>query len=1574
MRLVIWLVCLGLATTASAYNPFVHSSCANNIVPTPRPLDCAQCCPGFTEATATECPVNGGAVLTCNGVPEPQVVCFPHSGNGTTPTAFNYYQSIFVDPFTGSDATANSGHSPTSPLKTLNRAIAVAMSGFGGAFPVASLRFPYTIYAFAGEYVSEPKPLLWFQFINLQGPGVESAFIGSAVALTTTGVSFTTFSDFPFETFTLDSSASNNAKVFFINSDIHSLTYDGAYTFSGGVITNELFLQSATVAALIINSGFVHAYDNCELTGVELIDSTVATPPGTPSSLDIDGGTIQPPEPLVIQGVSQLYLRGVEFATSITATANIFTQTPTMETDAASIPNLTLLPNAGIVPGSGFLVNGPLTIIQEDNVVAFYTDSTILQLETFVMASPLTPAGIVLTLPPALTGELGGNANFVGREIVIKNINPAGNPVIITPFGTDKIDGQSSFVLNVPDQYVGLIAINNAGAPQPGWYIVRNSTVQLFSTITPPAAYQYGETIFVDPINGLTTGTGRSPIAPLLTLDLALASIANAAAGGFPVASLDTPYTVFLYPGLAPAPTTATTWPPFVSLQGAGEFSSLITGTFKYTGTLLSENSATFSEVSFELFHIDVSTSAEEELYVIHCQAEITYVGAYLFGSPLLNQLFIESSTISTLTIFSGFVHVHDNSVLNMVQLPDTTGTGFTQSSLDIDGGLLGGVSIDGISHLYTRGVQFQGTLSASQTGPNIPTWETDASSIPIFTLLPGPSPPAQLIFGPINIIQEDNVALRVDATMVQPILIQLQTVVIVDASLGPVTLQLPPAIAANDATSPFANKANIVGREIIIKRIDLPALLSPNSVLIVPQAPDFIDGFWSSVNPLPLTVQDQFVGLITNGDALGPQLGWYIVRNSTVQLLSGLTAQYQYGEAIFVDPIDGLLTGTGRSPIAPLKTLDLAIASIANAEAGGFVPASVSTPYTIFLAPGGATTITTPTWPAWVSLQGSGKFSSYILGSVPYTGTPGSAVEISFSDANLNLMINVSTSLAEKTYVTNCIGAITYTGAYISTDSSQNELFVEASTVETLFIKSGFAHVYDNSNLIGAILADNTSPGSPITPSFLDVDGGRFEGELGIAGVSILYTRGVEFQGLVIATAHVEGATTYIPTWETDAASLPNPTLLPNAPSPTGIIGPINVIQEDQVILYAPAAVLPYNLQLQTFVFADASTGNVVIRLPPALSTTDPGANLANFVGREIVIKRIDTTTAHNPPFTVSIVPQTGEKIDGVAYTLASGYMLTFQDQYVGLIAPNIPTASQIGWFIVRNSTVQLFAPSATAANAGRVTILPPAPLCQYGGYEIAATPTTAGPISLLGAAQTYGLLSGATLVLSQNDFTPTTVFGNLGANEAPTTTAANPLLVTGSTQYSTAAYFAAIFAAGSAQAIYTSAAFPCTTLTFNELGGQTLLPGTYCNPAGSAPMTLTGLSGALVLQGSGSANDFWLFKFQNVSFNAIGPGAIVTMAGPDPGVISSNDGNGCNVIWVAESFTASSDFNVIQGVVIASNFASIVSTDSGLGSQNFITGGIITLAGPISIQDDTFGTAACTGGPNYYCNTGPV
>lgn len=179
---------------------------------------------------------------------------------------------------------------------------------------------------------------------------------------------------------------------------------------------------------------------------------------------------------------------------------------------------------------------------------------------------------------------------------------------------------------------------------------------------------------------------------------------------------------------------------------------------------------------------------------------------------------------------------------------------------------------------------------------------------------------------------------------------------------------------------------------------------------------------------------------------------------------------------------------------------------------------------------------------------------------------------------------------------------------------------------------------------------------------------------------------------------------------------------------------------------------------------------------------------------------------------------------------------------------------------------------------------------LTATGGRAGAATP----PVGL-GTATSYAVLAGSTITNTG----PTTVQGDIGLSPGSAITGFPPGTASGATH---AADAEALQAKSDLVTAYDDAAgrTPATSVA-TELGGTTLLPGTYVGAT-------LGLTGALTLDAGGDPHAVFLIKSESTLITAT-----------DSSVLLINGADPCNVYWQVSSSATLGTRTSFMGTVMA-------------------------------------------------------
>ncbi len=209
-----------------------------------------------------------------------------------------------------------------------------------------------------------------------------------------------------------------------------------------------------------------------------------------------------------------------------------------------------------------------------------------------------------------------------------------------------------------------------------------------------------------------------------------------------------------------------------------------------------------------------------------------------------------------------------------------------------------------------------------------------------------------------------------------------------------------------------------------------------------------------------------------------------------------------------------------------------------------------------------------------------------------------------------------------------------------------------------------------------------------------------------------------------------------------------------------------------------------------------------------------------------------------------------------------------------------------------------------------------------------------------VLGTAANFGVLAGSGVTNTG----PTTVIGSVGSSPTPSVSGFPPGLVTGGTLY-TAANAVTLQAQNDLTTAYVGlAGLPCgTNLTGQDLGGLTLVAGTYCF-ASSAQLT-----GTLTLDAQGNPNAQFIFQI----------GSTLTTASNSIVQVINNGGNSsaaCNVYWQVGSSATLGTTTAFEGNILAL-------TSITLNTGATVSGRLLARNGAVTL--DTNNVAVCPACP---------
>ena len=208
------------------------------------------------------------------------------------------------------------------------------------------------------------------------------------------------------------------------------------------------------------------------------------------------------------------------------------------------------------------------------------------------------------------------------------------------------------------------------------------------------------------------------------------------------------------------------------------------------------------------------------------------------------------------------------------------------------------------------------------------------------------------------------------------------------------------------------------------------------------------------------------------------------------------------------------------------------------------------------------------------------------------------------------------------------------------------------------------------------------------------------------------------------------------------------------------------------------------------------------------------------------------------------------------------------------------------------------------------------------------------------LGTAGLFAVLAGSTVTNTG----PTTIIGNVGVSPGTAITGFPPASIGGgNTIYSAGAV--ALQAQSDLTTAYNSVAgAACSNvLTGQDLGGQTLLPGTYCFTSSAQ------LTGTLTLDGLGDSASVFLFQI----------GSSLTTASASA-VSFINDAQGGNVFWQVGSSATLGTTTAFAGNLLA---LTSITLDTG---ASLDCGRALARNGAVTMDTNTIGIcSSSTGGP---------
>jgi len=206
----------------------------------------------------------------------------------------------------------------------------------------------------------------------------------------------------------------------------------------------------------------------------------------------------------------------------------------------------------------------------------------------------------------------------------------------------------------------------------------------------------------------------------------------------------------------------------------------------------------------------------------------------------------------------------------------------------------------------------------------------------------------------------------------------------------------------------------------------------------------------------------------------------------------------------------------------------------------------------------------------------------------------------------------------------------------------------------------------------------------------------------------------------------------------------------------------------------------------------------------------------------------------------------------------------------------------------------------------------------------------------SSLGTAQSFAVLGGSTVTNTG----PSVLTGNLGVSPGSAITGFPPGTVTGTAHAGNAT-------AAQAQSDVTTqynalAGAACTTsLTGQNLGGLTLIPGVYCFSSSAQ------LTGTLTLNAQGSPAATFIFKTGSTLTTASGSSVVLI-----------NGGNPCGVAWqIGSSATLGTTTSFIGNLIALTS----ITLNTG---ANIIGGRALARNGAVTLDTNNISFASCSAG----------
>lgn len=350
------------------------------------------------------------------------------------------------------------------------------------------------------------------------------------------------------------------------------------------------------------------------------------------------------------------------------------------------------------------------------------------------------------------------------------------------------------------------------------------------------------------------------------------------------------------------------------------------------------------------------------------------------------------------------------------------------------------------------------------------------------------------------------------------------------------------------------------------------------------------------------------------------------------------------------MDPVNGDDSNNGAAINSPVQTITAALDSI--------VDNSATNRYIIVLFPGGTVDPETIIWKPYVSMQGWGRDVSVVRQSLSFVGTADLASTVDFTGLRFEEEVLLDQSAAISSiirFIDSRVATIAWSGGGPFTVVNNNELAFHSTNVDTISIFSGAVRAFDSTGFFTTV---NITDQQGLAP-FLQMTGGTLQGTVNLHGGAQLFLRGVDNTATFNSTATIAGT----PVWETDSSSMIVNSFIPGSPfPPPSINGDLAIRGEDQIATTITTLNSPFNLNVETYIRADATLGPIIVNLPPA------GLRIT----REVIVKKLDPSD--NP---VTVTAQGIDIIDG-----SPTYVLATPGSFVGIMSVRLGGTE---WDIIR-------------------------------------------------------------------------------------------------------------------------------------------------------------------------------------------------------------------------------------------------------------------------------------------------